>query len=75
MPGAVTDAVGIPGTPGAPGTSADDLAPDGILPAGPFAVTKNVYDALVFKPAKSHVKPTTSVQAGTDAGLPDDVTV
>jgi hypothetical protein len=72
---AVTNTVGVPGTPGTTGlinAEGTDAVP---LPAGPFAVTRNVYDTEPLKPVTSQVKPTTLTQSATFAGLPVDVTV
>jgi hypothetical protein len=74
VPVAVTCTVGVPGTPGTTGLIDADAA-DAILPAGPFAVTTNVYDTEPLKPVKSQVRAATLVQAPTFAGLPDEVTV
>jgi hypothetical protein len=73
--GAVTCTVGVPGALGGAGLIDAELAADGVLPAGPFAVTRNVYAAVVgFSPVKSQVSRTVAVQpsGGVATGL--DVT-
>jgi hypothetical protein len=66
---AVTDTVGVPGTPGAAGMIAADRT-DGALPAGPFAVTKNVYDVPAVRPEKAQL----SVLVGVRVQAPGGVT-
>jgi hypothetical protein len=54
VPAAVTHTDGIPGTPGSAGMTATDRT-DGVLPAGPFAVTRKVYDVDAVRPENVQV--------------------
>jgi hypothetical protein len=67
---AVICTVGVPGAPGAPGMIDADLATDGVLPAGPIAVTRNVYDFVASKPLKTQVSELVLAQpsGGSTAG-------
>jgi hypothetical protein len=73
-PAAVTDTVGTPGAPGNTALTASELG-ENVIPAGPCAVTTNVYAVPETRPAKLHVRASTAVQPSDVAGTPDDVTV
>jgi hypothetical protein len=61
---AVTCTVGVPGAFGTATLIGAELATDGVLPAGPTAVTRNVYDLVASSPVKSHVRTRVLTQDG-----------
>jgi hypothetical protein len=71
----VTNTDGLPGAPGRARLTAADLATDGVLPAGPFAVTRNVYDVPAVNPVNEQVSTMTSAQPTGGVTGGSDVTV
>jgi hypothetical protein len=67
VPGATTDTCGVPGAPGTTGPTGDTLAADTELPAGPVAVTTNLYNVATFKPVKSQPVAVIPTQPGGGA--------
>ena len=51
---------GAPDALGAPGITGAELPADCVVPAGPYAVTRNVYDVVGLRPMMVHVRPTST---------------